>query len=282
MAQLSGKAEGRRPHPVSGWRTAALCYCRGTPQHHRFCDVGRDLCVPPPAYGMPPYIGFVHQTHAPCRGRCPHRPAHRTIVQPLPCGIGLHTAPPYTVLCRGVRSPVRIRPGTLDNDTRYRWDDVGIVPYKHGRTTPRGLWVGTSSNTVRHKAAVHHPRWGGDGGLRLRRGLRHLRMALWTLGVLRPLRRAGVSLAAASGNFARCDGRPGLCPWTPRFFEKNRVKLLSFYSRIVTCIWFAASCQGTLCPAPWLQKMESAGFSVSRSRSYPEAAATASPSGQTS
>ena len=142
--------------------------------------------------------------------------------------------------------------------------------------------AGTSSGTVRHKAAVHHPRWGGDGGLRLRRGLRHLRMALWTIGVFRWLRPAGISRRARRGCFARCDGRPGLCPWTPRFFEKNRVKLLSFYSRIVTCIWFAASCQGTLCPAPWLQKMESAGFSVSRSRSYPEAAATASPSGQTS
>ncbi len=37
--------------------------------------------------------------------------------------------------------------------------------------------------------------------------------------VFRPLRRAGVSPAAAG------DQRP--CLWTPRFFEKNRVKLLS-------------------------------------------------------
>ena len=44
--------------------------------------------------------------------------------------------------------------------------------------------------TAQKKAAVHHPRWGGDGGLWLRRGLRHLRMALWTIG-----------------DFARCDGR---------------------------------------------------------------------------
>ena len=27
------------------------------------------------------------------------------------------------------------------------------------------------------------------------------------------------------GCFARCGGRPGRCPWTLRFFEKNRVKL---------------------------------------------------------
>ena len=39
------------------------------------------------------------------------------------------------------------------------------------------------------------------------RGLRHLRMALWDAGVFRAVRGAGVSLAAASGYFARCDGR---------------------------------------------------------------------------
>ena len=172
--------------------------------------------------------------------------------------------------CTGQRNPVR-HGGTR----RCRPTNMDELP----RVV---CGAGTSSGTVRHKAAVHHPRWGGDGGLRLRRGLRHLRMALWTLGVFRWLRPAGISRRARRGCFARCDGRPGLCPWTPRFFEKNRVKLLSFYSRTVTCIWFAASCQGTLCPAPWLQKMESVGFSVSRSRSYPEAAATASPSGQTS
>lgn len=44
--------------------------------------------------------------------------------------------------------------------------------------------------TAQKKAAVHHPRWDGDGGLRLHRGLRHLRMALWTIG-----------------DFARCGGR---------------------------------------------------------------------------
>ena len=52
---ISGKAEGRRPHPVSGWWTAALYRTvsdnvpapqtmRGSPS----LFVGPDLCVPPP------------------------------------------------------------------------------------------------------------------------------------------------------------------------------------------------------------------------------------------
>ena len=56
--------------------------------------------------------------------------------------------------------------------------------------------------------------------------LRHLRMALWTTEnfapcaarVFRPLRRAGVSLAAASGYFARCDGRPKALPLETAIF----------------------------------------------------------------
>ena len=49
------------------------------------------------------------------------------------------------------------------------------------------------------KAAVRHPRWGGDGGFRLCRGSRHLRMAL--SDALESSRRA------RRGGFARCDGR---------------------------------------------------------------------------
>ena len=47
--------------------------------------------------------------------------------------------------------------------------------------------------------------------------------------VFRPLRRAGISPRA------RGDQRP--CLWTPRFFEKNRVKLLmlGFYMDLVRC-----------------------------------------------
>ena len=54
--------------------------------------------------------------------------------------------------------------------------------------------------------------------------------ALGRFGVFRPLRRAGISLAAASGYFAPCEARPGALPPGPlRFFEKNRVKLLTFF-----------------------------------------------------
>ena len=77
-------------------------------------------------------------------------------------------------------------------------------------------------------------------------GLRHLRMALWDAGVFRAVRGAGVSPAAAGGYFVPCAARvfrplrrAGIsrrarrdqrrCLWTPRFIEKNRVKLLYFY-----------------------------------------------------
>ena len=78
--------------------------------------------------------------------------------------------------------------------------------------------AGTLSDTVRYKAAAHHPVRGGDGGLRLCRGLRHLRMALWDDGGFRAVRGAGVSLAAASGSFARCGGRPEALPLDSAIF----------------------------------------------------------------
>ena len=58
------------------------------------------------------------------------------------------------------------------------------------------------------KAAVHHPRWGGDGGLTADA----VGVAPSADGALddwgfRAVRGAGVSLAAASGYFARCGGR---------------------------------------------------------------------------
>ena len=62
--------------------------------------------------------------------------------------------------------------------------------------------------------------------------LRHLRMALWDDWGVRAVRGAGISPAAAGGSFAPCAGRPGALPPGPlRFFEKNRVKLLSFFTR---------------------------------------------------
>ena len=67
----------------------------------------------------------------------------------------------------------------------------------------------------------------GTVALAIGRGLRALRGALGTIGVFRPVRGAGVSLAAASGSFARCGGREfravrgatgGAAPWTPATF----------------------------------------------------------------
>ena len=43
------------------------------------------------------------------------------------------------------------------------------------------------------------------GTMAVGRGFRHLRMAVWN-----------------AGDFARCDGRPRLCPWTPRFWAARR------------------------------------------------------------
>ena len=109
--------------------------------------------------------------------------------------------------CAGQRHPVR-HGGTRRCRPTYsiRSQDETHCPAALGR-------IGTQHIK---KAAVHHPHWGGDGGLRLRRGLRHLRMALWDAW--------GVSPAAAGGCFAPCAARPGRCPWTPRFFEKKSSK----------------------------------------------------------
>ena len=87
-----------------------------------------------------------------------------------------------------------------------------VPPYEHGRTAPHGLRAGTSSDTVRHKAAVHHPLTGwGRRPSALPGDAPSADGAMDDWG-FRPLRRAGVSLAAASGSFARCDGRPKALP----------------------------------------------------------------------
>ena len=75
------------------------------------------------------------------------------------------------------------------------------------------------------------PRGGGGEGHGLRPGVAPSADGAWDDRGFRPLRRAGVSLAAASGSFAPCAARPGRCPWTPRFFEKNRVKLFILRSQ---------------------------------------------------
>ena len=54
------------------------------------------------------------------------------------------------------------------------------------------------------KAAVHHPIWGGDGGLTaLPWGLRHLRMALQDDWGFRPLRRATKGSAFGNRDFLK-------------------------------------------------------------------------------
>ena len=63
------------------------------------------------------------------------------------------------------------------------------------------------------KAAVHHPLLGGDGGLSaLPWRLRHLRMALGTNRVFRPLRRV-----------------TGALPLAPAIFLKKSSKTFIFY-----------------------------------------------------
>ena len=84
--------------------------------------------------------------------------------------IGPHTAPSY-IAHRGVRLLVRIRPNALVNAIRYRRDDVGIVPYERDGLPCVVCWAGTSSDTVRHKAAARHPLTGwGRRPCGIRRG----------------------------------------------------------------------------------------------------------------
>ena len=104
---------------------------------------------------------------------------------------------------------IRLCPCAADNGTWSRWD----APSYNGTK----------------KAAVHHPRWGGDGGLRLRRGLRHLPMALWTIG-----------------DFAPCAARPGTLPPGNRDFGLPAVRWQKWSARNF------ASGQGAALPPYWM------------------------------
>ena len=90
----------------------------------------------------------------------------------------------------------------------------------------------------------------------------------------RPLRPAGISPRARGGCFARCGGRPGALPPGPlRFFEKNRVKLLTlgFTTRLQTCCKSTGSApQGGDLPPPYrLLLLTSAGPYPGRGGSSP-------------
>ena len=85
------------------------------------------------------------------------------------------------------------------------WRDTQVPPYIHCRQRVCIRRLMTDSPR-------RPPHRGAAGAVAVGRRLRHLWMALET-----------------TGDFARCGGRPGRCPLTLRFFEKNRVKLLSVF-----------------------------------------------------
>ncbi len=87
-------------------------------------------------------------------------------------------------------------------------------PNPHGRTAPYGLRGGyVIGRGTRHKAAVHHPLTGC--------GRRPSALPGIAPSADGASGRWGISRRARRGCFARCDGRPGLCPWTPEFFREK-------------------------------------------------------------
>ena len=132
--------------------------------------------------------------------------------------------------------PWRIPSGAVRDarDAHSGWSMVrtgGTHRCRPTNTTDCPAWfvgAGMSSDTLRHKAAVLHPLTGwGRRPSALPGDCAICGWRFGTLGVFRPLRRAGVSRRARRGCFAGCGQRPGALPPGPlRFFEKNRVKLL--------------------------------------------------------
>ena len=87
-------------------------------------------------------------------------------------------------------------------------------PNPHGRTAPYGLRGGyVIGRGTRHKAAVHHPLTGC--------GRRPSALPGIAPSADGASGRWDISRLARRGCFARCDGRPGLCPWTPEFFREK-------------------------------------------------------------
>ena len=87
-------------------------------------------------------------------------------------------------------------------------------PNPHGRTAPYGLRGGyVIGRGTRHKAAVHHPLTGC--------GRRPSALPGIAPSADGASGRWSISRRARRRCFARCDGRPGLCPWTPEFFREK-------------------------------------------------------------
>ena len=78
-------------------------------------------------------------------------------------------------------------------------------------TAPDGMRCGRVKDAAPYgggtkKAAVRHPRWGGDGGLAALQ--RDCAICGWRFGTIRE-------------DFARCDGRPEALPLVSAIFEKT-------------------------------------------------------------
>ena len=186
------RPQSRRPHPSRGGGRRLFRFPRPVPHfircsYHRMHPVGADAHIGP---------------HA-----APSTIAHHAGAHPIDFASMRRSMPPGTAGTMWASSPTN----------------------KDG--LPRMVCgAGTLSDTVRYKAAAHHPVRGGDGGSgAVGDGPGDCAICGWrfeTMGdfapcaarVFRWLRPAGVSPAAA--------GDQRRCLWTPRFFEKNRVKLL--------------------------------------------------------
>ena len=112
-------------------------------------------------------------------------------------------------MCAAAGRGFRLRSNADNSGTRYR---AKWPPPSTPQGWRRGPWPAAGG------CAICGWRFGRQGvSRRARRGC----FAGCGQRVFRPLRRAGIS------RLARRDQR--LCLWKPRFFEKNRVKLLIFF-----------------------------------------------------
>ena len=123
--------------------------------------------------------GMVRDTYAPCRGRCPHRPAHRTIVHGVvgvgrfyrTCPVGVdvyidpHTAPSNVALwgtaptphhrswhfryyrTRPVGADAHIGPHTAPSNFRTAWYGFALVYRASLLHTAGTMWASSPTNT---------------------------------------------------------------------------------------------------------------------------------------